>query len=487
MSDDEAWWRAKLGRFVVGLGLFLVLLGWLTWETAGARWDVLGFVTGFATLFALVRWAPIADDDRRENLTFVVTVVGLLGLLGVLSGWQGSYIVFITITTLIFALFSLGLNLEYGYTGIINFGHVAFMGIGAYTTVLLSQAWMSAAGSLTARGPSWLVVGATAFAVFVVASVLGNVAGEVGARRMLASASPKRRRRTALGVGAATGLLAAALVVLLVDVPLSAAMARAYVILGAVLVGVVLAAIAGVLLGLPTLRLREDYLAIVTIGFAEILRRFWLNEAWLTEGTKGIADIPLPFRDVATDWGWLASLADLLGAGSSYKLFLLVLVAAALAFVYVSYEILVRSPYGRVLKAIREDEDVAAALGKNVFGYKLQALALGSAVAALAGAFIAWHRVYISPSTFQPLFTFYAWIIIVLGGLGNNKGTILGALFLYTFFEGTRFLDLEQALGFSSSQAAAFRVLLIGILLIAFMMFKPEGILGKKEEMVLGD
>jgi ABC-type branched-subunit amino acid transport system permease subunit len=485
-GTEEAWWREKIRPFVLGLGTLLALLGWLTWQAGSARWDVLAFVTAFGAAFAYVRWAPMAGEDRRENLTFLVTVVGLFGLLGVLSGWEASYLVFIAITILIFALFSLGLNLEYGYTGIINFGHVAFMGIGAYTTVLLAQAWLPAADAwASSTGTGILLVAVSAFVMFVIAAVFGNIAGEA-----IATASgrdPEAQQRWTLAGGLVTGLVAAALVVLLVNVPLSVSMARAYVVLGATLIGTVLAAIAGVLLGLPTLRLREDYLAIVTIGFAEILRRFWLNEAWLTQGTKGIADIPLPFREVVAEWSWLTGLSGAIGAGSPYKVFLTLLVLAALVFVYVSYEILVRSPYGRVLKAIREDEDVAAALGKNVFGYKLQALALGSAVAALAGALLAWHRVYISPSTFQPLFTFYAWIIIVLGGLGNNKGTILGALFLYTFFEGTRFLEIESAFGFSSSEAAAFRVLLIGVLLVAFMMFKPEGILGKKEEMVLGD
>ncbi len=485
-SRTSGGWQAKVLGPAVGVVVFLGVIAWLTWRQGAPRWDVLIYLAALAIVFGAVRGAPALSEALRENLTFLVTAFGLIGLLGTLSGWQASYLVFITITALIFALFSLGLNLEYGHTGIINFGHVAFMGIGAYMTTLISRAWLPSAATLVgSRGPSLVLLAITALFAFVVVAVLGNVAFEAWTARGSSGASGDRRAPLVAGIVA--GLGAALLVVLVVPFPLTGTAASAYLIAGTVLAGMVTAAIAGVLLGLPTLRLREDYLAIVTIGFAEILRRFWTNEQWLTEGTQGVTGFPLPFRDAVAEWSWLTTLSDTIGAGSPYKVLLLLLVLGVLAFVYVTYEILLRSPYGRVLKAIREDEDVASALGKNVFAYKLQALALGSAVAALAGAFLAWHRVFISPNTFLPLFTFYAWIIIVVGGLGNNKGTIIGALFLYTIFESTRFLNLEQALGVTSSQAAAFRVFLIGILFIVLMMFKPEGILGKREEMVLGD
>jgi neutral amino acid transport system permease protein len=166
---------------------------------------------------------------------------------------------------------------------------------------------------------------------------------------------------------------------------------------------------------------------------------------------------------------------------------LLVVLVVVVALVFVTYQILSVSPYGRVLKAIREDEDLATALGKNVFVYKLHVLAIGGAVAAVSGAFLLWQRQVIDPQSFHPLITFFAWAIVVMGGAGNNKGVILGSILFWVFYDGTQFLNLAGALGLSGPQVAALRVALIGLLLILVMLFKPEGVLGKREELVLGD
>ncbi|MHC1611486.1 MAG: branched-chain amino acid ABC transporter permease [Candidatus Methanospirareceae archaeon] len=292
------------------------------------------------------------------------------------------YIITVLLIAAIYALFSLGLNLEWGFTGLINFGHVAFFAIGAYTTVLL------------------------------------NLRG----------------------------------------LPLSLS----------VIAGVALAGVCGGLLGVPTLKLREDYLAIVTIGFAEILRFILLNEEWLTRGPIGVHGFSRPFEEVIP---W------------NYNFFLLPFVLLILVISYLLLEKIIKSPWGRVLKSIREDEDVPASLGKNVFSYKIQALVLGSMIAGLAGSLLAFYLQYINPRNFMPIETFYAWTAVVLGGSGNNKGTILGALILWTFFSVTRFA--QGYLPFSPTQMGALRILFIGLLLIVMMMFKPEGILGKKEELTL--
>ncbi len=487
MNVARAWDRH--GAFMVGV---VVLAGLFTWLSAAGRGEfrvdapayivLLGAVYRFATTSSRV------PEGRRDGLVFAVVVVGLVGLLAVISGFSMNFMTLRTINLLAFALFALGLNLQFGFTGIINFGHVAFMGIGAYTTVLLSRHWVPRADALSEPGGWGLVVfvGA-ALLVFLLVGVVLTVLVDAFLEGRV-SWGPRRQHRVAVAVSGVAGLVAALGVVLGVGYPLSSEWAAVYVVAATVLVGMLGAALFGLLLGLPTLRLRADYLAIVTIGAAEILRRFWLNEQWLTEGPQGVGRYPIPFRGQVREWEWLGVLADALGIRDPHNLFLLLALVGVLALVYVLYEILVNAPYGRVLKAIREDEEVASALGKNVFSYKLQALALGSAIAALAGSFLAWHRSYISPNTFLPLFTFYAWIIVVIGGIGSNKGTILGAFLLWAFFDATRFLNLESALGLASgAQAEAFRVALIGLLLILFMMFKPEGVLGKREEMVLGD
>jgi neutral amino acid transport system permease protein len=293
------------------------------------------------------------------------------------------YLVVLVISAATYALFGLGLNLQWGFTGLINFGHVAFMTVGAYTTVLLS-----------AQG-----------------------------------------------------------------VPLAIA----------VLIGAALAAILGLLIGLSTLRLREDYLAIVTIGVSELIRLVVLNEEWLTRGAFGVQGFPLPLANLNGD----------------YKTNLMILSLIILGLVFWGLEWLVKSPWGRVLKAIREDEQVAKALGKNVFWYKLQSFMLGGAIAGVAGAFYAWQSTTIYPSSFEPLITFNVWTMVVLGGAGSNLGTILGAVIFWGYDSLTRFV-LPQIIQLDDARLGALRITIIGLILMVLMVWRPQGILGKKEELTLG-
>ena len=372
-------------------------------------------------------------------------------------GYLVSLILFISI----YSLFCLGLNLQWGFTGLINFGHVAFMAVGAYTTVLLS----------------------------------------------------------------------------LQGVPLFIA----------VLIGAGLAALLGLLVGISTLRLREDYLAIVTIGLSEMIRLIVNNQElpignnqWRS-GVFGLQGFPLPMRDSTLNpllqigmigvltliaglagwqlWQWfkkqrqqaktkeqvpVASLITGIVGGIlglivyivglialsdantfTYKTGLMILMLVVLTLVYWALERLVNSPWGRVLKAIREDEEIPKALGKNVFWYKLQSLMLGGAIAGIAGAFYAWQLATVYPDNFQPQITFDAWTIVILGGAGNNAGTLLGTIIFWAYFEGSRFI-LPQIFPFDDARLGAFRIMVIGLLLIILMMVRPQGILGKKEELTLG-
>ncbi|ACB52504.1 putative branched-chain amino acid ABC transporter permease protein [Crocosphaera subtropica ATCC 51142] len=377
-------------------------------------------------------------------------------LLVQLIGISG-YIIYITTSAGVYGIFALGLNLQWGFTGLINFGVVGFMTLGAYTSVLLT----------------------------------------------------------------------------LTGVP--------FVL--AVLAGAILAAILGLLIGLSTLRLREDYLAIVTIGVSELVRLVALNEEWLTKGALGLRQYPLPLNIEATFpiklsliailtilaiyaewtlykslidewkqnkeiqgksyqprkplsliiWGVIATTLILLvyitGITSlsfyTYKAGLMVLVLLILALTYGCLEFLVNSPWGRILKAIREDEEIPRALGKNVLLYKLQSFMLGGAIAGIAGAFFAWQLTTIYPDKFDPLITFNTWIIVVLGGSGSNAGTILGAIIFWAYDSLTRFL-LPQLGILSPSQAGYFRIMIIGLILMILMVWRPQGILGKKEELTLG-
>jgi len=167
------------------------------------------------------------------------------------------------------------------------------------------------------------------------------------------------------------------------------------------------------------------------------------------------------------------------------KASLMLVLLLVLAFVYWRLEILVRSPWGRILKAIREDEEIPKALGKNVFWYKLQSLMLGGAIAGIAGAFFAWQLGAIYPDNFQPQITFDTWIMVILGGSGNNVGTILGAVIFFAYDALTREV-LPRIVPLDEARLGAFRIMVIGLILMVLMIWRPQGILGKKEELTLG-
>ncbi len=162
----------------------------------------------------------------------------------------------------------------------------------------------------------------------------------------------------------------------------------------------------------------------------------------------------------------------------NYSRFLFVVVVAFLAVGYVLSETAVRSPFGRVLKAIREDEDVAMALGKNPFSYKVQSMVLGSAMAGLAGGLVAIYQQTLTFRLFEPLFTFFIFLIVVMGGTANNRGVILGAALYWAFVQGTR--DVAGALPVEASGIFALRVALLGALFIAVLYYRPEGIWGER-------
>jgi len=291
------------------------------------------------------------------------------------------YAVTVLIMVGIYALFAMGLNIQWGFAGLINVGHVAFMAIGAYTMALLS----------------------------------------------------------------------------LHGVPLFIA----------VLIGLALAGGTGALLTIPAIRLKTDYLAILTVGFSEIVRYFFLNEDWLTRGPQGLTGFSLPLTNIVP--------------AEQYNLFVLGFTWGAVIITFITLQKLVQSPWGRVLKSIREDEDVARVLGKDVTKYKMQAFVLGSILAGLAGIILAFYHSYVSPYYYYPMETFYAWIIVILGGSANNAGTIVGALLIWIFLSGTRFLS--PLIPLSAFSFSALRMVFIGVLLIVIMLYRPQGILGNKKEL----
>ncbi len=226
--------------------------------------------------------------------------------------------------------------------------------------------------------------------------------------------------------------------------------------------------VAGILalgVGLITLKLRSDYLAIATIGIAEIVRLVLKNEQWLTNGVRGIPGIPNPLRALS---------------GIDRAMAYLVVIGLIVAAVYWLVERLYRSPWARVLRAIRANEDGVRAAGKNVLRFRVEAFVIGSMVMGLGGALYAHFTGFISPQAFDPMFaTFVVWVMLIAGGSGNNRGALLGALVIWTVwtFTGTLTDLVPDAL---ETRASSLRIFLIGLLLEIILLTRPQGILPEK-------
>lgn len=227
-----------------------------------------------------------------------------------------------------------------------------------------------------------------------------------------------------------------------------------------IIAGTLMAALMGAATCVGLVKLRDDYLAIATLGFAQVLALIAQNEIWLTNGTDGIPQIPRLISDLR---------------GESFNAVYLLICLSIGAIVFVAMEIVRRSPFGRVLRAIRDDALVAATAGKYVFGFQMKALAVGSAIMGLAGAIYAHYLGFISPEVFQPQLLIYIFLALILGGRGNNVGAVAGAFLVVIIVEGTRFMA-GLIPGLSAVQVSAIRQIIIGVGFIVVLQNWPRGI-----------
>ncbi|PIV20520.1 MAG: branched-chain amino acid ABC transporter permease [Deltaproteobacteria bacterium CG_4_8_14_3_um_filter_45_9] len=309
-----------------------------------------------------------------------------------------AYLVSLAILAGIYAVFTLGLNIQWGYTGLFNIGIAGFFCIGAYASALIT----------------------TPMPTGIYAQYVHQIFG--------------------WNLPFVFGILGAALV----------------------------CGFIAFLIGIPTLRLREDYLAIATIGIAETIRLVFNNEQWLANGPRGLMGLPQPLQE------WIDP--------KHYNYIYLVIVLLIMVIVYLLIERGIRSPWGRVLRAIREDEVSATMSGKDIFHFKMQSLIFGSMVMGIGGALYAHYTKAISPDVFTPLYgTFIIWVMLMVGGSGNNKGAILGAFVVWGIWTGTNFMTdlLPYTL---KARAPYIRFLLIGILLEVILIYRPQGLLGEEKK-----
>jgi branched-chain amino acid transport system permease protein len=296
----------------------------------------------------------------------------------------------------IFAIMALGLNLQWGHTGLFNAGVAAFWGLGAY-----------------------------AAAILMVPPVPPQIfyAGHLGFNQPFLVAA----------VGA-----------------------------------MVVSGLAGLFIALPMLRLRADYFAIATLALAETVRLVLTNAAQWTGGSVGIHDIPRPLDAFAIGE---PGLSDSYIAGLALLCLLISLMVV---------EFLTRQPWGRVLRGIREDEEATLALGKNVYRFRLEAFVLGCALMGLSGAVYATYLRFLAPNQFDPLATFNIYVIVILGGSGNNFGVVAGAYLFYAFDWVSVRLDDNLPPDWSL-RFPYIRLMIIGALLVALVIYRPEGIFKEKK------
>jgi branched-chain amino acid transport system permease protein len=222
----------------------------------------------------------------------------------------------------------------------------------------------------------------------------------------------------------------------------------------------IVAAACGII-ALVTLRVtEEDYFAIVTLGAGEMLRLVVLNEDWLTKGALGLTGVPRPLGDVI--------------APEYYQYFQLGLAVVLLAGTVSFLNVIARSPFGRIVRALREDDVVAATLGKHVLWARVRIFAIGGAIIGLAGSFHGFYYQYIDPTQFSNIVIAYAFMAVIAGGRGAHYGAIWGAALVMLLLEGSRFIkDLIPVL--DSDQLAAIRIIIIGVGLILLLIFRPQG------------
>jgi branched-chain amino acid transport system permease protein len=290
----------------------------------------------------------------------------------------------------IYAIYTLGLNLQFGYTDLANLGYVAFFAIGAYVSVIL-----------TYSPPGPMDVYRFGF-------------------------------NLPLGVG----------------------------VIGAAVV----AALSAFLTGLPTLKIGAEYFVAVTFAFAEIVRLVAENETWLTNGSFGFYGLSRPFKQFFSSY--------------TYEFFFASLMVGCLIIAYLIMRRICNSPFGRMLKGIRENDMACRSLGKDVFRAKLKSYMIGAAFAGVAGSLYARYTTVVVPSMFVPSVTFVAWWAVMMGGKGNNKGAILGA-FIFVFVDQlTIFAQVSAAY---ATKLSSLRMLILGVMLILILRFLPQGILKEKK------
>ena len=431
---------------------------------------------------------------QYRNIFLFAAMALLILLTGFLQSWNSALL--ILNMGLISAIMSLGVNLQWGFAGLFNVGVMGFVALGGLATVLISmppvtEAW-SAGGLRTMLGlmigvaSLWLTSLTIARLPSGKAKILGIIAGLIvgffafrfvfdGGVSAIEAVNP-----------ASTGYLGGLGLPILLAWP----------------AGGLLAAGVAWIIGKTALGLRSDYLAIATLGIAEIILAIMKNEDWLARGVKNVIGLPRPvpyevdlqnnpdFVATATDLGMNAVTASSIYVKLCYAgLFTVVL----LLLLWMAQNAL-RSPWGRMMRAIRDNETSAEAMGKDVTKRHLQIFVLGSAICGIAGAMMTTLDGQLTPAGYQPLrYTFLIWVMVIVGGSGNNFGAVLGGFVIWFFWVQVEPIGgfLMQAITSGMEDAsplkqhlissvAHMRLFTMGLILLLVLRFSPKGLIPEK-------
>jgi len=433
-------------------------------------------------------------SNSIRNTTYFAAVALLIIITGFVQSWNTA--LFILNFGLISAIMALGVNLQWGFAGLFNVGIMGFVALGGLATVLVSMP--ATPGAWNAGGAS--VIGALVLgAATVVAAVILRTKMRPGKRRsfsvfgLLIVGFFVYRGLFDPAVGlieeidpAATGYLGGLGLPVLLAWP----------------AGGLLAAAVAWLIGKTALGLRSDYLAIATLGISEIIIAVMKNEDWLARGVKNVVGLPRPapyevdlqndaaFIDRANGFGFDAVMASTLWVKLIYAgLFTIVLV-----ILFIMAQQALHSPWGRMMRAIRDNEHAAEAMGKNVTARHLQIFVLGSAVCGVAGAMMTTLDGQLTPGTYQPLrFTFLIWVMVIVGGSGSNLGSVLGGFLIWWLwvmvepmgsvlmnFITYGMTDGHWLKDHLLESVAHMRLLTMGLVLLLVLRFSPSGLIPEK-------
>ena len=427
----------------------------------------------------------------RIKILYIMMAITLFAV-GIIQSWNVALTIFNL--CLISSIMSLGINIQWGNAGIVNFGVMGFAALGGLANIIIS---MPPTQNAWDTGGFSIIIG---LGIFIVSIVLSTIIFKKG----------KFNKKIKYMVSFLIIISGYFFMRLLVDVPIEKIEAiepakTGYLggfnlpVLISWPVGGLLAAFSAYIIGKISLGLRSDYLAIATLGISEIIIYILKNEDWLSRGVKNVNGIPrpVPYEIELQSKEWILQTSKILDipipelSSIIVKLSYSIWFCLVLLIVLYLLEIAVKSPWGRMMRAIRDNEISANAMGKNIKQRHLQVFIIGSAIIGIAGAMLTTLDGQFTPVSYQPLrYTFFIWIMVIVGGSGNNFGSIIGGFLIWFFWVQSEPLGLWFISQITShisdanvvkthllENAAHIRLMFMGLILLLTLRFAPKGLI----------